>query len=212
MPRQTGVTETTQRRLGLGPGKLVVNYGLSSEFALGATRGGGSFVLQQTFEHEPEDGIPGRSKGSRHLINSEASLAATLVEFDRDRLLQILTGAAAADSAASDPVGGAGWTKVTRRGDIDDSAYLPNVALVFEVAESEDPAIVLVRNALQAGAITLTTENHGEGTVPVRFEAHFEDEAPDTPEPWELFVPKFMLADFLRADFSATDFNTPGGA
>lgn len=194
MPRQIGFTETTKDRMVLGAGKLVVNYGETGQVALGATRGGAVWTVTQTFRTAEVDGTIGMVKGLRRIIEAEVQLTATLVEYDEDKLLQLLPGAVSADSAASDfpqtsDVGAATHKKITRTGDIDDADYLANVALVFEVSNKTLPGVALIKNALQDGPIAVTTEDDGEATVAVQFTGHYDASSPED-EPWELYMPE----------------------
>ena len=181
MARQIGFTADTPNRLVLGAGKLVTNYG-GTEVSLGATRGGAVFTINQTYRHAEIDGTVGMVKGLKRIIESEAQLTATLVEFDAAKLLQLIPGSEP-DTSTND-----GWNTITRSEDIDDDSYITNVALLAEVAGRTNPMVLILKNVLHDGPIAVTTEDDGEATVAVQFTAHYDASSP-TDEPWELRVP-----------------------
>ena len=209
MPRQIGYTTETRERLVLGAGRLIVNFGTANEVALGATRGGGEWTVTQTYRQAEVDGTIGAVKGLKRIIEASVQLTTTLVEFDRDKLLQLFPGAVAGDSRATDPIVTTGLTglfnpdsaqagsapgagqhhRLSRAGDVSDSDYLTNVALLFEVSRKSHPGVALVLNALQDGPIAVTTEDDGEATVPIQFTGHYDPATPEA-EPWQLYLPK----------------------
>ena len=188
MARQVGFTDQTRNRLVLGAGKLVANFGQADEEDLGATRGGAVATITQNFRTAEVDGTIGMVKGLRRIIEADVQLTATLVEFDEEKLLTLLPGAEAVDSTLTDPVAATDYRKITRSGDIGDTDYLTNVALLYEIAGKDDPGVFLIREVLQDGPIAITTEDDGEATVPVQLTGHYLASDPEN-EPWELYLP-----------------------
>lgn len=74
-------------------------------------------------------------------------------------------------------------------GEIEDSDYIENVAIVGNVSGKDYPVICIVKNALAEGPFSLSTAPRDEAVPVVIFTGHYLPDDLDT-EPWEVKYPK----------------------
>lgn len=73
-------------------------------------------------------------------------------------------------------------------GDVADSHYLTNVALVATISGRVQPFIAILNNALADGDFTIGLGNNGEGVIPVTFRGYYSPEM--TSDPFEIRTPR----------------------
>ncbi len=184
MTIRTGVTSNTVKHLLLDAGAVYINYGEVDERLLGATRDGNSFVVEQDIREIPIDGLRGPLKGARRVIAEHARLTCNLMELTTENLLIALPGAAAEDYPAISPT----HKSITRSIVVPNDAYFTNLALVGQVAGSDEPLICIIYNALADGNFELSTTDQEEAAIELQFTAHFDVDTLQS-SPWEIRAP-----------------------
>ena len=130
---------------------------------LGATRGGGSFVVTREIREPDVDGRRYSFKGGRFVDSADARLSTTLVEITPGNIKRVLGNATETTTGKK--------TIVKMHTQIQDSDYLPNIVWVGDLADGRMVAITLL-NALNVADFTLTYTDKGEGTLAAEFHAH----------------------------------------
>jgi len=74
-------------------------------------------------------------------------------------------------------------------GDIEDSDYIDNVALVGTISGKGDDVICIVKNALADTGFSLSTAPRDEAVPSIVFTGHYDPADPDT-EPWDIKYPR----------------------
>lgn len=130
---------------------------------LGATRGGGSFVVTQETREPDVDGKRYSFKGGRFVDSADASLTGTLVEIRPQMLARLM--------ATGDVVTSGSKTTVTMHTAIENEDYIDSLVWIGDMS---DGGIVIIdlKNALNTNGVTLTFSDKGEGTIPFEFHAH----------------------------------------
>ncbi|MBH8601187.1 hypothetical protein [Thermoactinomyces sp. CICC 23799] len=188
MPYQThGITADTVKNMLLDAGAVYVNYGEVDERLIGATSGGNSFTVEREIKEIEIDGARGKVKGARRIITENASLTINLLEMSVENFKMALT---AAD--VSDVMDEGGSTKIADkiqpRGQILDSDYLKNVALVTTVSGTDQPCVIILYNVLADDEIELELEDKEEGKPEIVLSAHY-DPANLSQVPYEIRYP-----------------------
>lgn len=129
---------------------------------LGATRGGGSFVVQRDTRTPDIDGKRYGFKGDTFVDGVDARLSTTLVEVTLDHIKDALPGASITGSAPKRTL-----TLATAIGTTD---YLTNLCWIGDLADGR-LVLICLQNALNQGDLNLTFVDKGEGTISVEFHA-----------------------------------------
>jgi len=182
-----GITAETVKNMILDAGAVYVNYGETDERLIGATSGGNTFTVEREIKEIEIDGARGKVKGARRIISENASLTINLLEMSAENFKLALT---AAD--LSDVMDEAGTTKIADkikpRGKILDTDYLTNIALVTTVSGTDQPCVIILKNALADDEIELELEDTEEGTPEITISAHY-DPANLSEVPYEIHYP-----------------------
>lgn len=134
---------------------------------LGATRGGGSFVVTKEIREPDVDGRRYPFKGGKFVDSVDARLSTTLLEITPGNIATTLgTG-----SITEDDTTGSKKTVISMHTAIEATDYLPNIVWVGDLADGRMIAIKL-ENALNTSDFTLTYTDKGEGTLAAEFHAH----------------------------------------
>lgn len=133
---------------------------------LGATRGGGTFVVTRELREPDIDGRRYSFKGGRFVDSADARLSTTLVELTPGNIVKTLGNATATTTGKK--------TVIKMHTQIDNSDYLENVVWIGDLADGRMVAINLL-NALNTADFTLTYTDKGEGTLAAEFHAHQEN-------------------------------------
>ena len=130
---------------------------------LGATRGGGTFVV--TFEiREPDvDGKRYRFKGGAFVDSVDAQLTGTLVEIRPEIFAKVL---ATGESTTSGKV-----TTIKMHTAIQDTDYIDSLVWIGDMSDG-GLVLIALKNALNNNGMTLTFTDKGEGTIPFEFHAY----------------------------------------
>lgn len=130
---------------------------------LGATRGGGTFVVTKEIRKPDVDGVRYDFKGGKFVDSADARLNTTIIEVTPENIKDALGSATITTS---------GDKKVIRMNTvIAPTDYLTNIVWVGDLADGRLVAIVLY-NALNTADFSLTFADKNEGTLPVEFHAH----------------------------------------
>jgi len=130
---------------------------------VGATRGGGSFVVTREIREPEVDGRRYSFKGGKYVDSADARLSTTLVEITADNLVMALGGATATVSGKK--------TTIKMHTAIQDGDYISTLTWFGDLADGRMVAITL-KNALNTSDLNLTFTDKGEGTLPVELHAH----------------------------------------
>ena len=144
---------------------------------LGATRGGGNFVVTRQMREPEIDGRRYSFKGGRFVDSADARLTTTLLEITPGNIVRAL------GSGESETTGKK--TTIKLHTAIEDEDYLDNIVWVGDLADGRMVAIVLY-NALQTGDFSFTYTDKGEGTLAVEFHAHQENVEDYDKAPFEI--------------------------
>ncbi len=133
--------------------------------ALGATRAGATFDPQKEERQIEVNGFRVPVKGFDRVDFYNPILTLTLLELADFETLRIAMGQASYETTTS------GFHKISPRIAIENSDYLPNIALLARTSEDGQvkPAIVVIRNAKVVENATMPFEDPGEVAVEVSF-------------------------------------------
>lgn len=98
---KSGLNVDTPDRIFVDAGAVYLNYGLSSERLLGATRGGNEFNLNREIRDIEVDGVRGSVKGLRRRTVCRPQVTCNLIELSLDNLLKAIAGANSAETKAT---------------------------------------------------------------------------------------------------------------
>lgn len=141
---------------------------------LGATRGGGTFVVTSEIREPEVDGKRYRFKGGAFVDSVDAQLTGTLVEIRPEIFAKVLATGDATTSGQK--------TTVTMHTAIRDTDYIESLVWVGDMSDG-GLVLIALKNALNNNGMTLTFSDKGEGTIPFEFHAYQDsvedyDEAP----------------------------------
>ena len=135
----------------------------NDEYVLGATRGGGSFVVTADTREPDVDGKRYSFRGGRFVDSVDAYLTGTLVEIRPSMLAKVMATGDVSNSGQK--------TTLTMHTAIKDEDYIDSLIWVGDMS---DGGLILIdlKNALNTNGVTLTFTDKGEGTIPFEFHAH----------------------------------------
>ena len=96
---KSGLNVNTPDRIFVDAGAVYLNYGLSTQRLLGATRGGNEFNLNREIRDIEVDGVRGSVKGLRRRTVCRPQITCNLIELSLDNLIKAIAGANQAASA-----------------------------------------------------------------------------------------------------------------
>ena len=190
MPQITGLTSVTKENLLLDAGAFFKNYDMATDtFAtavaagklIGATAGGGSFSVVENVRQPEVDGAKSNTKGLVFIDHVVVTMGLNVVEMT-PAALKLALGSA--DQATHN----AKYEKITGRHNVLDADYLTNITWVGKVSGSDDPMVIVVKNALSLNGLTIKVEDKKEAVVPITLTGHYDPAANDTP-PYEIYCP-----------------------
>lgn len=130
---------------------------------LGATRGGGSFVVTSEIREPEVDGKRYRFKGGAFVDSVDAQLSGTLVEVVPSVFAKVLATGESETSGKK--------TTIKMHTAIQDTDYIDSLVWIGDMS---DGGLVLIslKNALNNNGMTFTFTDKGEGTIPFEFHAY----------------------------------------
>lgn len=132
---------------------------------IGATRGGGTFVITREIREPDIDGRRYPFKGGKFVDSADARLTTTLVEITVNNILMAL-GMPASAATTSGKV-----TTIKMHTAIDPDDYIENLCWVGDLADGR-MILICLKNALNTADFNLTFTDKNEGTLPVEIHAH----------------------------------------
>jgi hypothetical protein len=178
-PVWQSVNADTPDRLLFDAGALYRDYGEDGEDLIGATRGGSTFNVDREDREIEVDGVHGPVQGLRRTIRHTATLEVTFLEMSEQTFVDLTRGTSTSDGTHH---------TVTPDNEIVDADFYTNIALVAEINNSSDPAILKLLNAQPTNEWDISTDDDDEGQLTVTFEAHYDPAALDT-VPYEIMFP-----------------------
>ena len=136
------------------------------QYVLGATRGGGTFVVTGEIREPDVDGKRYRFKGGAVVDSVDANLGGTLVEIRPANFAKVLATGEVTNNGAVH--------SIKMRTAIKDQDYIPHLIWVGDMSDG-GLIIIDLSNALNTNGMTLTFTDKGEGTIPFEFHAYQED-------------------------------------
>ena len=125
---------------------------------LGATRGGGTFVVTREIREPDIDGRRYPFKGGKFVDSADAKLTTTLVEVTPDNVVLSLGNAGKTTSGKK--------TTIKMHTEIQSSDYISNVCWVGDLADGQ-MVLICLKNALNTADFNFTFTDKGEGTLAV---------------------------------------------
>lgn len=188
----SGFTKDTAKHLQLDAGAFAKNYDVTKDTwatakeskLLGATAGGGSFSAVPTIRKVEIDGVKGAVKGMENIDEWVVTLTANVKEITAEAIKVAL---AAADTSESTTP--ANYTKIVGRAEIRDTDYLDNLTWIGRMSGSNEPVIIVVKNALATNGLTISFADKTEGLIPITVTGHYTGDDLETP-PFEIYYPK----------------------
>lgn len=93
MDVRSGISADTPGRIVIDAGAIYLNYGLTNQRLLGATRGGNEFTPGRVSRQMEVDGPKGRVKGMDRIIEVNPQITANLIELSVENLIAAIAGA-----------------------------------------------------------------------------------------------------------------------
>ena len=191
----SGFTDKTAENLLLDAGAFFKNFDVGTDTfdtavtagkLLGATQGGGTFSAVPTVRSIAIDGVKGSAKGLQQIDEWIVTLMANIKEVTQDSIKNALGAATVAD-------GPTGYKKITANNYIELTDYINNIVWVGKLSKTNTPVIIVVKNAISLGGITLNMVDKAEGLIPTTFTGHYDADDLDTP-PFEIYYPDESVA------------------
>lgn len=157
---------------------------------LGATRGGGTFVVSSEIREPEVDGKRYRFKGGAFVDSVDAQLTGTLVEIRPEVFARIL--------ATGDSVTSGQKTTVTMHTAIQSSDYIDRLVWIGDMSDG-GLVLIALNNALNNNGMTLTFSDKGEGTVPFEFHAYQNSVEDYDTAPFEVIFLKAVASPGIDA-------------
>lgn len=130
---------------------------------LGATRGGGTFVVTSEIREPDVDGKRYRFKGGAFVDSVDAQLSGTLVEIRPEVFARVLATGESTTSGQK--------TTVKMHTAIQNTDYINSLVWVGDMSDG-GLVLIALKNALNNNGMTLTFSDKGEGTIPFEFHAY----------------------------------------
>lgn len=187
----TGLTSNTAKHLQLDAGAFLVDYDIKTDTwetakatkLLGATSGGGSFSAVPTIRKIEVDGAKGAVKGLQEIDDWVVTLTANVKEITADSIK--LSLAAATAKEVDTP---AGYTHIQPKAELELEDYHENMTWVGRLSGSNNPVIIVVKNALATNGLTISFADKNEGVIPITVTGHYDPDKLDEP-PFDIYYP-----------------------
>ena len=186
----TGLRPITRKNLQLDAGAIYKNYNPASDTPetaaaklIGATVGGATFSAVPESRQISVDGVKGPTKGFEAFDSWTITLAATIKEVTVDSI-KLALGAATSAALTASP---ANYTKIEIK-ELADADYINNITWIGRISGSNDPIMIVLKNALNLNGFSLQAQDKNEGSVPIVFTAHY-DSSDLSAFPVEIYMP-----------------------
>lgn len=189
-----GFTKDTAKNLQLDAGIIVTGLASPENFSgvltganlLGATSGGGSFVVETEVRNlfEDLDGARGNYKEGNVIDSYNITLTTTVAEMTAKNIKLAL---GAADTTAKQGEGtDVDITKA--RMTIKAEDYIDNVCWLGSLNGSDKPMIIELKNVMNTNGLNFTFEDKGKGKIELELKAHFDLTKPEE-VPFAIYTP-----------------------
>lgn len=189
-----GFTKDTAKNLQLDAGIIVTDLASPENFSgelsgatlLGATSGGGSFVVETEMRNlfEDLDGARGNYKEGNVIDSYNITLTTTVAEMTAKNIKLAL---GAADTTAKQGTGtDVDITKA--RMTIKAEDYIDNVCWLGSLNGSDKPMIIELKNVMNTNGLNFTFEDKGKGKIELELKAHFDLTKPEE-VPFAIYTP-----------------------
>lgn len=187
----TGLTSNTPENLLLDAGAFFKNYDLSKTYAqnvtagslIGATAGGGSFSAVPTVRKIEVDGAKENVAQLQTIDQWVVTMTANVKEVTADTI-ELALGAST-KTTSTNP---ASYSKIVGNADFAEADYLENFTWVGRLSGNANPVIIVIKNALALGGLSITMADKNEAVIPVTVTGHYDLDDLDTP-PFEIYYP-----------------------
>lgn len=189
-----GFTKDTAKNLQLDAGVLVVGLASPENFAgelgsarkVGATSGGGNFIVETEIRNlfEDLDGARGNYKDGNVIDSCEIKLSVTIKEMTVENIKMAL---GAADTATKQGTNQK-YDITTARMTIKPTDYMDNICWLGTINGSDVPMIIELRNVMNSNGLNFSFEDKGKGGIELELKAHFTLEKPDE-VPFKIYTP-----------------------
>ena len=92
MGARSGISADTPERIIIDAGAVYLNYGLTNQRLLGATRGGNEFNINRVARNIGIDGLKGAAKGLKRITEVNPQITANLIELSVENLIAAIAG------------------------------------------------------------------------------------------------------------------------
>ena len=189
-----GLTKDTAKNLQLDAGIIVTGLASAENFSgelsgatlLGATIGGGSFVVETEVRNlfEDLDGARGNYKEGNVIDSYNVVLTTTVAEMTAKNIKLAL---GAADTTTKQGTGtNVDITKA--RMTIKAEDYIDNVCWLGSLNGSDKPMIIELKNVMNTNGLNFTFEDKGKGKIELELKAHFDLTKPEE-VPFAIYTP-----------------------
>lgn len=169
---RTGYTAGGSKRFLLGPGAVILNWGIpDKQRLLGISNGGNTFTPGVTYRDPESDRPVGMVRGQRIVDDIQPIITSNLMEVWGPNLEVMLPGLKLSPIVAAEVTANAALSNYVRyrMAGISDTDYIENVALVATMQGYADPFVGVIYNAIGGGDIELSLENKSETTIEATF-------------------------------------------
>ena len=182
-----GISANTSQHMLLDAGVVYTGFTSPSSMGtvIGATRGGNSFEYTPEVRDMPVDGAPGKVKGYKRILSADAKLTVNMLEVTVGTAKASTVGLTSEDYPASP--GTKTHDKIVPTLEIALAEY-KNIAFVCKMHEKDEYAIIVLKNALSSGPLSISAKEKDEAVMAITFEAHF-DSASLGEVPFEMYIP-----------------------
>lgn len=181
-PNPVGFTADSPKHFLLNSGAIYINYGLADERVFGAVAPGNEFNVSMKYQNIKVGGITNSNvKGLQFLTDLTVSLKVNMLEVTTEIFMASLPGSVV-DSTSVDydiitlPMGG-------------NQSYITNIALVSTLSGSDNPVVIILKNAQATSGLKIKLEDAKDNVVPMEFLA-FSDPLNPKDSPFEIHYPK----------------------
>lgn len=177
-----GFTSVTPDHLIIDSGAIYKDYSLPTEALIAATSGGNEVNIKVTMRGVKVDGLKMDDiKGLKIFQSATITMKSNLLECTADILKMALV--ADVDTSNVD------YDNITGRTSILLSDYIDNIALVGRLSGSFKPIVVIIKNVLNTGGLSLKADDDKDNILPIELTAHLDPNNP-TVLPYEIHYPK----------------------
>lgn len=189
-----GFTKDTAKNLQLDAGIIVTGLTSPENFSgvltganlLGATSGGGSFVVETEVRNlfEDLDGARGNYKEGNVIDSYNITLTTTVAEMTAKNIKLALGAADTTVNQGTDTDVDITKARMTIKAE----DYIDNVCWLGSLNGSDKPMIIELKNVMNTNGLNFTFEDKGKGKIELELKAHFDLTKPEE-VPFAIYTP-----------------------